>query len=107
MFLLLLKPTKPLSGDMSKPNAVLLFELGNLQVYHFPTPEEITRGTLPTEVYWQDKASRHTYGPFPSIHATMSHYTYTIATQKIDANGAVGNVIYADFVKKKRMTIGG
>ncbi len=86
--------------------AFLLFELGNLQVFHFPTPQEIARGTLPTEVYWQDVVSKHTYGPFPSIHATMSHYTWTITTQKVDPRGMIGNVIYADFTKKKRITVG-
>ncbi len=85
---------------------ILLFQLGNLQVYHYQTAEEIARGDGPKKVYWQDVASRHTYGPFDSINKAMSHYTFTVATQKTDAFGRIGNVIYVDFVKKQRIIVG-
>lgn len=104
MFLLFLKPTSPMNGNKYPP--ILICELGNLQVFHYPSPDQITRGLMPTEVYWQDKASKHTYGPFTSIHAAFSHYTWTVTTQKVDSKGMIGNVIYADFVKKKRITVG-
>ena len=84
--------------------AILLFELGsNIQVYHFPTPEEITRGTLPTEVYWQNRSTKRTYGPFPSIYVAMTHYTHVITNQKANDTGKIGNVIYVDFKTKKRI----
>lgn len=86
---------------------VLLFELGNLQVFCYQTAEQISRGDWPTNVYWQDKASRHTYGPFESINKAVSHYTWIISSQKTNARGSIGNVVYFDFKMKKRITIGG
>lgn len=97
------------SGAMDKTNrkAVLLFQLGSLQVYHFQTPEEITRNDPYKDVYWQDVSTRRTYGPFKSINEAMIHYTWLIATQKTDAKGSIGNVIYMDFKNKKRVIVGG
>jgi len=108
-FILWIFLNQPLPGSsnnmLPKTKPFLLFELGNLQVFHYPTQDQITRGLLPTEVYWQDKSSRHTYGPFPGIHAAMSHYTWVIATQKTGSKGNVGNVIYMNFKTKKRVVI--
>lgn len=93
--------------DKSNLKPIMLFQLGNLQVYHFQSPEEIARQDAPKQVFWQDVASRHTYGPFDTIHHAMNHYTWLIAMQKTDARGSVGNVVYIDFIKKKRVVIGG
>lgn len=81
---------------------VLIFEIGNLQVFHYPTPEEITFGTAPTAIYWQDKRSKNTYGPFPTIYNAMSHHTW-MASVQTGPQGLNANVVYVDFVKKKRI----
>lgn len=79
----------------------LIFELGRLQVFHYPTPEAKANKASPTEVYWQDTLSRYTYGPFPSTYEAMSHYTWVVANQKPGATSA--DVIHVDFVRKKRL----
>ena len=43
---------------------VLLFELGNIQVFHYPTHYEKLSNAAPTAVYWQDSVTKTTYGPF-------------------------------------------
>lgn len=86
---------------MDKPKAVLLFELGKLQVFHYPVD---SMAITPTEVYWQDKESMNTYGPFNSVHSAMTHFTWLSSLEK--ATTAVNddkNVIHVDFVKKSRI----
>jgi hypothetical protein len=87
----------------------LIFELGNLQVFHYQTQEEFMFNTGYKEVYWQDKASKNTYGPFKSVYDCMTHYTTTGASHKkgFEVLGVpVGTVIYIDFKNKKRIVYG-
>lgn len=91
---------------MDRQNPTLLFELGRLQVFHYPTDDEIKFKTVPRQVYWQDKESKNTYGPFASTHSAMTHYTWlagservTTASHKIDDT----NVIKVDFVARVRI----
>jgi hypothetical protein len=84
----------------------LLFELGRLQVFHFPTPEEELAGGLPKAVFWQDIVAKNTYGPFNSIHAAMTHYTWVVSNQKkqeADKLKPDAQIIYVDFVNKSRI----
>ncbi len=82
----------------------LIFELGRLQVFHYPTIEEIAANKQPHTVYWQDKESKHTYGPFPSVYGAMSHFTWITHMQKRAPDAtSENNVVYMDFVKKKRI----
>jgi hypothetical protein len=83
----------------------LIFELGKLQVFHYPTPEEKASKAAPSKVFWQDSVSRHTYGPFPDTYHAMTHYTWLVSQQKSEANQD-GNVIYMDFVMKRRIKFG-
>lgn len=90
----------------NKPQARLLFELGRIQVFHFPTPEDEAAGLLPKEVFWQDIGSKNTYGPFASVHAAMNHYAWTVANQRkqeADSLKPDAQIIYVDFVNKKRI----
>lgn len=84
---------------------VLLFELGSVQVFTSLTTEEIVSGIEYRDVYWQDKVSKYTYGPFNSIHACMVHYTSVIANQKTQIIGEEHRapVIYVDFRNKTRI----
>ncbi len=92
--------SKPIINKGKYP-PILLFELGSRQVFHFPSPEELTRNLMPSEIYWQDTNTRRTYGPFPSLMVTMTHFTYVSAQLKAGPN-AKGNVISVDFKNKKR-----
>jgi hypothetical protein len=87
----------------------LIFELGNLQVFHYQTQEEYMMNMGYKEVYWQDKVSKHTYGPFSSVYDCMTHYTTTVASQKkgLEVIGIPNaDVIYMDFRNKKRIIYG-
>jgi len=81
----------------------LIFELGKLQVFHYPTTADKDAGLRPKEVFWQDTVARNTYGPFPSIYDAMCHYTWIVATQKRLDGPNPANVVYVDFSKKKRI----
>ena len=80
---------------------VMLFELGALQVYHFQTEEEIQAQKKYTEVYWRDKNSTETVGPFPTIHEAVTHWKWRISQL---AENAAENVVYVDFYKRKRIS---
>jgi hypothetical protein len=87
----------------------LIFELGTLQVFHYQTREEFILNTGYREVYWQDKVSMHTYGPFETIYAAMTHYTTLVASQKkgLEVIGVpVADVVYVDFRNKRRIIYG-
>ena len=89
--------------------AHLIFELGSIQVFNYRTIEESLMPTDSyTEVYWQDKISKHTYGPFLSIYDFMTHYTTVIASQKISIIGEqlAAPIIYVDFKNKRRIIYG-
>lgn len=92
---------------LSKPE--LIFQLGRLQVFHYPSEEEIKANMSPTKVFWQDSLSKHTYGPFPSTYDAMVHYTWIVSTQGktlSDAGANNANVVYVDFARKKRIQFG-
>lgn len=91
---------------MDKPRAVLLFELGRLQVFWYPTEDDIKFEVPPKMVYWQDKESRNTYGPFVSVHSAMTHYTWLASLEKVSTAVVPEtdlNIIKIDFVKKSRI----
>lgn len=83
---------------------VLLFELGNIQVFHYPTHYEKLSNAAPTAVYWQDSVTKTTYGPFMSIYATMNHFTYLTCMYKA-ANTPGNNVVFMDFRNKRRIKL--
>lgn len=61
------------------------------------------------EVFWQDRVSKNTYGPFKSLYDCMTHYTSIVAKQKkgLETLGKVeGDVIYLDFKTRKRVVYG-
>lgn len=83
----------------------LIFELGSIQVFTYQTPEEVLLNIPYSEVYWQDKVSKYTYGPFPTIYDAMTHYTGLIASQKAQVIGTqqTADIIYVDFKNKQRI----
>lgn len=81
---------------------VLIFELGKLQVYHYPNPFNGELNMAPKEIFWQSVGSPNVYGPFPSIYETMKHYTWLLFTQE-NPPKEEGKVIYVDFKGKKRV----
>lgn len=88
-----------------KTPAILIFELGALQVYHFPTPEQITRNIMSQEIYWQDKNTKETFGPFISIFEAMLHYTWMVQNYRLNKGKTKDNVIHVDFRKKRRQPL--
>ena len=98
---------------MDKPSTPphLLFELGRLQVYWYPTEEDIMSSKSPTNVFWQDQVSRNVYGPFLSISEAMNHYTWMASLQKSTTTEKQievpikkdGDVIFVDFVKRRKV----
>jgi hypothetical protein len=93
----LIKPEHP---------AELIFQLGKLQVFHHPSPEEKAAGITSKMVFWQNTQSGYTYGPFDSVYHTMNHYTWLVAQQKKaeeDEKKSDAQVIYVDFTMKKRI----
>lgn len=96
---------------MDKANQIpyVLLEIGSIQVYRYIAVENLLPGsnndTDYKECFWQDKVSKHSYGPFPTIYDAMSHYTNLVATQKTPVIGEEWKapVIYVDFVNKQRI----
>lgn len=89
---------------MQPPGTVpeLIFELGKLQVFHYPTLQQIEDNLNPSNVFWQDTVSRHTYGPFVSIYVAMTHYTWMVKNQN-QSEKPNADVVYIDFSTKKRI----
>ena len=81
----------------------LIFELGALQVFHYPTKEDI-ENRVPQKIYWQDTKIRRVYGPFPSVYEAMTHRTWIISNER--STKALGKLISIDFKSKKRTYIG-
>ncbi len=86
--------------------AQLIFELGPIQVFYYPTFLELTEGlkNAPTGVYWQDRNARQVHGPFDTTYEAMKHYAYMVSLQKEESKD-LGNVIYVDFKAKKKVVL--
>ncbi len=82
--------------------AVLIFELNKLQVFGFQTPAQVANKSPHTIIYWQEKESKNTYGPFDSVHNAMKHYTWLVNTQN-DKTSTEAPIIYVDFRNKNRI----
>ena len=81
--------------------AILLFEIGNLQVYHFQTRADKRRGKAYTEVYWRDKNTLQSFGPFSSVYSAVTHYQFLEEERK--AKDFKTKVISVDFRSKKKL----
>lgn len=86
---------------MSTPKIpVLLFTMGKLQVFQYETPGQ----PLVANFWWQEEGELFSNGPFPTLFATMQHYTWIIATRKEqDKLVPKENLIEVDFKAKKRV----
>lgn len=83
--------------------AILVFELGHLQVFHYQTSTEWFRRIPPSEYYWQKRGDFNSYGPFLSVYDAVNDYTKFIAI-KTNIEPLPDNVITVDFKSKKRIT---
>lgn len=88
---------------MDNKVAYLLFELGSVQVYHRQTAEAQVALESPNQVYWQNTVTRQNYGPFISVVTAMKHYADFIAQPKVLDTEGLKNIIYVDFIQKKRV----
>jgi hypothetical protein len=87
--------------------AVLIQDLGDLQVFHLLKESERSREKeiTPYEVYWQSKKAKIVYGPFVSAYSCFEHWKLTIE-ETGSLNTSVlpksGTLIAVDFKNKKR-----
>jgi hypothetical protein len=80
---------------------VILYEVGNLQVYHFQTIEDKEYKRPYKEVFWRDKETTAAYGPFSTIHEATHHYI-SIQQLKKD-NKAKKKIVLVDFKNRKKL----
>lgn len=104
---LLLKPFNKLLGAPLKKKDYLehtrvhlLFELGALQVIAFVPFSDMSAQPKVDEVFWRNKHTGYTYGPFSTVTAAMNHYTWLTSLQKVHPKE--GTVIWVDFKRKKQ-----
>lgn len=86
--------------------AVLLFELGTLQVFHYQTLQERDANKEPYIIHWQDTQLKRLSPQFNTIWEAMADYTkYTRELREAKAVDAPPklNVIFVDFKTRKRM----
>lgn len=82
--------------------AIIIFELGKLQVYHYQTMTEWTHKIAPKEVFWLVKDNPIVHGPFLSAYDAVNDYTKSL-NDKEYADQQLKNLISIDFKAKKRL----
>ncbi len=82
--------------------AILVFELGNLQVYHYQTLTEWNSKVPPLEYFWHKKNETKSFGPFMTVYAAVNDYSRYIATPQQELPK---NIIQVDFKTKKRLNV--
>lgn len=87
--------------DQAKP--ILLFELGNLQVFCYQTMAEWSAGHYPKEIWWNRRGMIGTRGPFQNIYYAVKDYSEYIAAEKEGKTDIPDNVVFMDFKNKKRL----
>lgn len=95
----------------------------SLTVFCLQTPKEYAEGkqTINNNVYWKDNEVSHDgYGPFTTVYAALEHWKATMSerrlskvpntclphpqTLKIIETGQKSNVVFVDFVSKKKIS---
>ncbi len=89
--------------DLPNKPVKLIFQLGRLQVFHYPDTMDEIQGLAPKEVYYQDVVSRHVFGPFNDTYMAMHHYSQLVQDQRRDAGKVDAPVLYIDFNRRKRI----
>lgn len=107
---LLMKPLNRLLGvpnsrgvSLENTRVHLLFELGALQVIAFVPVSDLSVQPRVDKVFWRNKHTKYTYGPFNTVTDAMNHYTRLAAMQK--ANPKEDTVVWVDFKTKKRLNL--
>jgi hypothetical protein len=85
------------------PLPELLFELGRLQVFCYPTDLEREANIKPSAIYWQDIRYSNIYGPFTSLYETVNHYARVLDIMNSEQNQPDSKVVHVDFFNKKRI----
>lgn len=57
----------------------------------------------PGAIFWRDNQAPKGYGPFQTIAAALTHWTFVVAERKEITKIDPSKVIFMDFVTKKRM----
>jgi hypothetical protein len=81
--------------------AILILELGQLEVFHYQTLSEYSKKIMPTQVYWKLKMNPIIHGPFPDTYRAVGNYTAHL--EELKANTAYDNVININFKTKKKV----
>lgn len=80
--------------------AIILLDLGNLQVYAMQTAEDYANKSY-KEIYWKHKQTGQHFGPFESIYEATMHFKQQ-EELRLDEKKA-RKVIGVDFKMKKRI----
>ena len=107
---LLLKPFNKLLGapnlrgkSLENTRVHLLFELGVLQIIAFVPVTDLSAHPKVNQVFWRNKHTGYTYGPFNTVTDVLNHYTWLSSLQR--NHPKEGTVIWVDFKQKKRLSL--
>lgn len=83
---------------------VIVYELGNFQVFCYQTLEDWTTQVQPKEYYWKKKGEYIANGPFKTIYDATNHFSsnLTLVHDKTKLSYK-DNLIQVDFKAKKRI----
>lgn len=82
--------------------AILLFDLGSLQVFTMQDPIYFNLSTTFIDnYYWRDPASPQGYGPFRTLPATVEHYKWVLKACDGKKEEKIAPIIRVDFKTKK------
>lgn len=87
-------------SNQSQKLAILIFELGDLQVYHYQDITSWTNKVPAVEFFWHRKGDPRQHGPFTSIHDAVDNYKGVIVEEK---HPTPLNLIKVDFKNKKKI----
>ncbi len=85
----------------NKPLAILVFELGHLQVFYYQTMEEWNSKAEIKAYFWHNLSQipRISHGPFPSIFVAVDDYSRNLKP----VEPLPQNVIAVDFKAKRKL----
>jgi hypothetical protein len=105
----LLRPKTRKLVEKDTKIAVLLLDLGTIQVFTRQTEAEIAAITPYTEVYWQSTITQTAHGPFASVFGALVHYSFPSLSRLTpdivalpSVNKPAASIISVDFKTRKR-----
>jgi hypothetical protein len=83
--------------------AIILFELGHLQVFYYQTPEDWAKRISPSAYHWYRLTDGVQYGPFPTAYVAVKDYSQFILKEAEEKkNPAKNNILTFDKSKRKK-----